>query len=317
MSWTDTFPVMSNEMVEQFEALSTPTDKAELNDWYAVSGIHNAQDNRHVVSTSLFWKPVNSSEKPYPAPTREILETERESDQHSTPWNSLIQPVLETVPALLSKFDDITVRVYLASDLEFLLPDLVEAGCEVYLMGSPSLAHAPGTAWRTLAFSDKDRLITLVDADQMRNVAHDIKRTRAMDKGGHSCWREPVITDHDDHGRIAYRPFKGSHLGISGGWPMEQLLHAFTWHFIRGTFPSTIEMPGCSPRPVSTGPWPDDGFEKWFLTVAMYPRWAAAGMLTFVPSGFHSSLLLMDVEYSAWANPKNELVIFPSSSCCG
>ena len=320
MSWTDSFPVMSEEMVVDFESLATPFEKEELAEWFGVQEIFNPQDKRHLACLSLFWKPASASESGFPAPTREILlpTGEREAEDGIEPWSQYFLPILETVPPLVSQVDDVTVRIYLAADLAFLVPDLVGAGCEVYLMRHPSLAHAPAVAWRVLAFSEKDRLVTLTDSTRLRDIALDIKRTRAMDQGGLACWREPVTFDFDPAGRVAYRPFKGCHLGLVGGWPMERLLHAFTWHFIRGNFPSFVELPGCSPKAISAEPWPDRGFEKWFLTVAMYPRWAAAGMLTFVPTGFHSSMLLMDIEYATWANPKSELVIFPSgASCCG
>jgi len=319
MSWTDAFPVMSEEMVEEFEALATPAEKAELEEWYGVKEIFNAQDKAHLVSFSIFWKPGSASKKAYPTPTREILMTagELELDLPFDPWLHEIQPVLDTVPALLGKFDDVTARVYLAADLDFLMPDFVEAGCEVYLMRHSSLAHAPGAAWRLLAFAEKDRLVTMIDSDGIRDVALDLNRTRAMQKTGLRCWREPICFDYDRSGKVIYNAFRGCHMGLVGGWPMEKLLHAFTWHSIRGNFSTMVELPGCGPKPIGSGHWPDFGFEEWFLTVVMYPRWAAGGMLTFVPTGTHSSLLLMDIEYVTWANPKSELVIFPSgSSCC-
>ena len=320
MSWTDTFPVMSAEMVDEFEALATPGEKAELEEWYGVKEIFNAQDKPHLVSFSVFWKPGSTANKAYPTPTREILMTAGKLglDLPFEPWSHHIQPVLDTVPALLSKFDDVTARVYLAADLDFLVPDFLEAGCEVYLMRHSSLAHAPGAAWRLLALGEKDRLVTMIDSDGIRDVALDLKRTRTMQKTGLGCWREPICIDYDNHGNVSYSAFKGCHLGLVGGWPMEKLLHAFTWHSIRGTVSTIIELPGCSPRPIGSGHWPNPGFEEWFLSVVMYPRLAASGMLTFVPGGTRSSLLLMDIEYVTWANPKSELVIFPSgSSCCG
>ncbi len=319
MSWTDAFPVMSDEMVEEFEARATPAEKAELEEWYGVKEIFNAQDKPHLVSFSLFWKPNNNSGKTYPTPTREILMTAGELglDLNHEPWPHYIQPVLDTVPALLSKFDDVAVRVYLAADLDFLVPDFEEAGCEVYVMRHSSLAHAPGVAWRLLAFAEKDRLVTMIDAGGIRDIALDIKRTRTMQKTGVGCWREPICSDYDGNGNVIYQAFRGQHMGLMGGWSMEKLLHAFTWHSIRRNFPTQVELPGCSPRPISRGYWPDSGFEEWFLTVAMYPRLAAEGMLTFVPAGTRSSLLLMDIEYVTWANPKSELVIFPAASCCG
>lgn len=320
MSWTDVFPVMTQEMVEEFEELATPAEKVELEELYGVKEIFNAQDKLHLVSFSVFWKPSKASKKVYPTPTREILMNAGELglDLRFEPWPHYIQPVLDTVPALLSKFDDIAARVYLAADLEFLVPDFVEAGCEVYLMRHPSVAHAPGVAWRLLAFAEKDRLVTMIDSDGIRDVALDIRRTRTMEKTGLACWREPVCFDYDGDGYMIYNAFRGSHMGLVGGWPMEKLLHAFTWHSMRNKFPTMLALPGCNPRPIGSGYWPDFGFEEWFLSVVMYPRLAAEGMLTFVPTGTHSSLLLMDIEYVTWSNPRSELVIFPAGTgCCG
>ena len=180
MSWTDAFPVMSEEVVEEYEMLATADEKLQLEEWYGVKETFNVKDKRHLVSVSLFWKPANITDPAYPEPTRDALSAGSGADPRSEPWERYIQPILETVPALLSKFDDVAVRVYLAADMDFLVPDLVQAGCEVYLMKHPSLAHAPGTAWRTLAFAEKDRLVTLEDSDRIRGKPHDLKRTRAM-----------------------------------------------------------------------------------------------------------------------------------------
>jgi hypothetical protein len=318
MSWTDAFPVMSEEMVEEFENLATPEERAELEEWYGVKEIFNAQDKPHLVSFSLFWKPSAASKKVYPKPTREILMIAGELglDLRFEPWPHYIQPVLDEVPKILEKLDDVVVRVYLAADLDFLIEDFVNVGCEVYLMRHPSLAHAPGIAWRVLAFEEKGRLVTMVDSDRLKGIAPDIMRTRLMQQTGFACWREPVSLDHDLVGKIIYKPIMGCQLGLVSGWPIKRLLHAFTWHSIRGNISTMIELPGCRLTPISNGHWPDYGFEEWFLAVAMYPRWAAAGMLTFVPFGFHSSLLLLDIEYATWANPKSELIIFPTGSCC-
>jgi hypothetical protein len=316
MSWTDVFPVMSEELIDEYEMLATAEEKLQLEEWYGVKETFNIKDTKHLVSVSLFGKPAKSLAPAHPNPTRDALSPRHEANAPSEPWERHIQPILETVPALLSKFNDTAVRVYLAADMDFLIPDLLQAGCEVCLMKHPSLAHAPGTAWRTLAFAEKNRWVTLADSDRIRSVAHDIKRTRALDQSGLGCWRTPLTADYDARGRVAYRPFRGRHIGLVGGWPMEQLLHAFTWHFARGSFPTEVKMPDCRPKPISAEPWPNSGFEEWFLAVAMYPRLATRGILTFVPTGFHSSLLLMDIEYATWANPKSEVVILPTTLNC-
>lgn len=318
MSWTEAFPVMGQDMVDEFLELATPEEKAELEEWYGVREVFNAQDKRHLVSFSLFWKPSSASKKVYPVPTREILMKAGELglDLRFEPWPHYVQPALDAIPGLLEEHDDVAVRVYLAADLDFLVEDFVAVGCEVYLMRHPSVAHAPGVAWRVLAFSERDRLVTMIDSDHMANVAGDITRTRAMDQVGLKCWRVPVAADLDGDGKIVYKPFIGRQIGAEGGWPMELLLHAFTWHSRRGSLPPVVDLPGCGPRPINLGYWPDFGFEEWFLAVVMYPRLAAAGMLTFVPSGASSDLLLLDIEYSAWANPNSQMVILNAAGCC-
>ncbi|MES2476507.1 MAG: hypothetical protein V4640_12060 [Verrucomicrobiota bacterium] len=319
MSWTESFPVMGEDMVDDYENLATPEEKAELEEWYGVKEIFNAQDKRHLVSFSLFWKPSSASKKVYPTPTREILQTAGELglDLRFEPWPHYIQPVLDAMPVLMEKYDDVTVRVYLAADLDFLVEDFVNVGCEVYLMRHPSLAHAPGVVWRVLAFAEKDRLVTMVDSDRLNEVIADIERTREMDRAGLKSWRVPVMIDTDGAGKVVYKSFIGCQIGAEGGWPMERLLHAFTWHSRRGSLPTLVDVPGCGVMPINHGYWPDFGFEEWFLTVVMYPRMAGAGMLTFVPTGASSSLLLLDIEYATWANPNSQLVIFPTESCCG
>jgi hypothetical protein len=318
MSWTELFPVMGEDLVDEYDQLATPEERAELNEWYGVKEVFNSQNKRHLVSLSLFWKPNCVGKSVYPTPTREILQKADESglDLDSAPWTQHIQPVLDAMPALLEKHNDVTVRIYLAADLDFLVNDLVNVGCEIYLMRHPSLAQAPGLSWRVLAFTEKNRLITTVNSDRLGDVAENIERTRAMDSAGLKCWRIPIVGDTDADGDVVYKSFIGGYMGGEGGWPMERLLHAFTWHVRRGTIPAVVDVPGCGVRPLNRGYWPDLGFEEWFLTVVMYPRMAGAGILTFVPTGAYSILLLFDVEYVTWANPNSQLVVFPGESCC-
>lgn len=320
MSWTEVYPVMDEDMVDEFETAATPEERTELEEWYGVREVFNAQpDKKHLLAFSLFWKPSAASKKVYPTPTREILMNAGELglDLRFEPWPHYIQPILDEVPKILEQFDDVAVRVYLAADLDFLVEDMVEAGCEVFLMRHPSIAHAPGVAWRVLAFAEKDRLVTMVDADRLKEVAADIERTRAMERTGLGTWRVPVMIDQDPEGKVVYKPFIGCQIGAKGGWPMERLLHAFTWHMMKGSIPTTVEIPGCGPRPINHGYWPDFGFEEWFLGVVMYPRMAGGGMLTFVPANASSTLLTLDVEYVTWSNPESQLVYFPVETCCG
>lgn len=319
MSWTESFPVMDDEMVDEFVQLATSDEKSQLEEWYAVEQIVNAQDKGHVLAMSLFWKPSISSEIAYPVPTREILKDPSALglELRFEPWPHYVQPILEQTPKILHKFPDVSVRVYLANDLDFLIEDLVEAGCEVFLMRHSSIAHSPGVVWRVLALEEKGRLVTIIDSDRIGEAAADIGRTQSMNESGLGTWRVPLLIDFSNEGKVGYKPFIGCQIGSRGGWPMKLLLHAFTWHSRRGTIPYEVEVPGCGIRPISEGRWPEFGFEEWFLGVAMYPRMAAEGFLTFIPGSGRSALLPLDVEYATWANPNSQLVYFPVDSCCG
>jgi hypothetical protein len=318
MSWTESFPVMDDDMLAEFEELATPEERNELEEWFGVARIFNPQDKPQILALSLFWKPSSDKKEPYPQPTREILKNAGSMglNLRFEPWPHYIQPVLDETPRILQQVDNVAVRVYLAADLEFLVPDLIEAGCEVYLMRHPSIAHAPGVAWRVLALGEENKLVTIVDSDRIGGAVADLERTRTMELAGLAAWRVPVLIDQDQGGAVAYKPIIGCQIGAMGGWPVESLLHAFTWHSRRGSIPTMVEMPGCGPRPINLGYWPEFGFEEWFLGVVMYPRLAAGGLLTFVPANGKSCLLTLDIEYATWANPSSQLVHFPVETCC-
>ena len=152
MSWTDIFPVFTDEMVDEFHRAATPDEKAELEEWYGVEQVFNLQDRRHIAGISLFWKNVKASDPDLPEPTRDRMKRARELGLalRYDPWEHYVEPLLREVPVLRVQFPNVVFRVHLAKDLEFLVPDLVEAGCEVQLMKSSSIRLAPGALWRYL-----------------------------------------------------------------------------------------------------------------------------------------------------------------------
>lgn len=313
MSWTEVFPVFTDSMVEEYETSATQDERAELEEWYGVEQIFNAQDKPHIASFSLFWKNLCAVDPDLPAPTREIMQQARARGLaiRFDPWDHYVMPLLQHIPRLMDQFPEVVFRVHLARDMEFLIPDFVKAGCEVWWMKSPSIRFAPGGLWRFLPYGEKDKLVTVADTDRMVHVPDDIHRTLAMADAGLGAWRVPVPNDHSAHDTVGYSPFIGCHSGIQGGWPVRQLLDAFTWHCLRGTMPDLAEIPHCPPRPIKGTVWPDYGFDEWFLTAAIYPRVAAAGVLSFVPSSVRSQLLTLDIEYVTWANRDSQLVYFP------
>ena len=73
---------------------------------------------------------------------------------------------------------------------------------------------------------------------------------------------------------------------------------------------SMVHCPGKGKVAVAQPDWPDYGFDEWFLTAALYPRIAAAGVLTLVPASARSLFLPVDIEFTTWANPASQLVYF-------
>jgi len=314
MSWTEVFPIFTDEMVEVFEKEASSAERAELEEWYGVAEVFNSQpDCRHIVSVSLFWKNVRLKDGELPEPSRELMQQAQEKGLalRFRPWDHYVQPILDTVPQLRERFPEIVFRVHLASDLVFLVDDLIEAGCEVLLMKSSSIRFAPGGLWRFLPFDEEGKLVTVVDIDRIAEIEGDIERTLVMDSAGVDAWRTPVTADLTSDDRVTYLPFMGCQFGVRGGMlETRKLLDAFTWHALRGTVDFLVMYPGRGPLPILSHKWPDYGFDEFFMTLAAYPRLAMGGMLTFVPSGAQSLLLLLDIEYVTWGNPNSELVFF-------
>jgi hypothetical protein len=321
MSWPDVFPTFSEEQFDDYYETATPAEKAELEEWYGVEKILNPQpDAREIVSLSLFWKPVESGTPDYPAPTLEILQNAVElgyADRFN-PWDHYVAPILDHTPEILAQNPDLSIRVYLAKDLEFLAEDLTRAGCEVHLMKSSSIKQAPGSLWRFLPLSEEGKLVTVTDTDRLPAIEHDLARTRMMAQTEVGTWRVPVPNDLTDDFRVCYIPFIACQFGVKGGLlEVDDLLKAFTWNCLHNKVDPSVILPNCGPLPMLRHTWPDYCFDEFFLAVAAYPRLAQDGMMTFIPGNGSSQLMTLDIEYTTWGNPASEVIYFPSGSCCG
>ncbi|RYD76742.1 MAG: hypothetical protein EOP84_16485, partial [Verrucomicrobiaceae bacterium] len=229
-----------------------------------------------------------------------------------------VRPLLEHVPEITRKFAGVVVRVYLAKDMEFLAEELAVAGAEVHVMKSSSIRFAPAGLWRFLPFAEEGKRVTVTDVDRLNDIEPDLARSRTMDDTGVGAWRVPVPVDFTNDQLVSYLPFMGCQFGVRGGTiEVRQLLDAFTWHARKGNIDPVVVFPGCGPLRIQSHKWPDYGFDEFFMTVAVYPRIAQQGMLTFVPSFTKSQILSLDIEYVTWGNPNSELIYFTSGNCCG
>ncbi len=318
MSWTQVFPVLTDELVSEYQQAATKEERREAKEWFRVERIINAQDMPHVVPFALYNRPLRKHLPDFPAPTPKNLRKMTDTAGGTVPsfHKHQVLPMIKGAKALRKERPDVVVRVYLAKDLEFLADDLVEAGCEVCVMAHSSLRHSPGALWRFLPLAEKGRVVTLSDPTYSKRVISDIGRTDAMLQAGLGVWRVPYLGSRMSD----YRPIARAQFGATSGFPIQRLVEALIWHTKKKSIAKTCTPPGgCGPMPIAETSWPDIGFDEWFLLAALYPRVARKGVLTFANAGATSLILPLDIEYATWANPRSEVVYFGEAAkgCCG
>lgn len=313
MSWSDVFPILSDEMVTEFTDIASPAEQLELDEWFGVSEVFNARTvpGQHVVAASLFWKNAKAEDPELPALSRELLKQAPKLSlvRRFSPWEHYVQPLLDGAEMLAEERPEIVFRVYLAADMAFLVEDFVERNCEVQLMRGSSIRHNPGAMWRFLAL-EHDGLVTITDSDRAPEILHDIERTELTVKHGLGHWRVAYIWGEGEHDCSHYRTVMACQFGSALSLPAGRLMRAMLWHTRRGSLPTTCRK-GADNHVIAFGSnWPDYGFDEWFLNVAVYPRIAYSGVLTFVPWNDRklNHWFALDIEYVTWANPKSEIL---------
>lgn len=336
MSWTEVFPVLSGEMTDAFEAQASGAERKRYDNWFGISSIFPPQKERkgagtiaertkdsgqkrrgnvrHIVSATFFWKHVMGTDPELPTPTKERLVMAKRLGlvKRFSPWESYVEPLVRWTPRAVERHPEVEFRLYLASDLDFLIPELTALGWEIHLMRSPSVRFCPGAFWRFLVL-EENALVTLIDTDRMNVVDGEIARTELMHKMRLGLWRVPGYYEVDNDravDRIRYRPLLAGHFGARGGLPVRQLIDAFVWHTERGTMPALAKVPGRGEVPIHYVKWPDYGLDEWFLLAALYPRLVRGGTLSFIPTDARSFLLPLDIEYVTWANRRSEIMYF-------
>jgi hypothetical protein len=314
MSWTDIFPHFDDDDLAVFDEASTNEDREKLAELFQVVEVINPRLAEHVVSASLFWKPTDPPRGPMPPVTRELLQDPAAhgfEGRQSNPWKHYVEPLFAGARILAEKRPDVVFRVYLANDLAFVISELVEAGCEVYLMESSSIGMQPGMMWRFLALEHQG-LVTVTDSDRAQDVIHDVERTERVAEAGLSHWRV-AYTCGQEAARQAlpthYRPVLACQFGSAKAYPMKYLMSAFIWSCWHGKISTELGL-GPERRMVIMGShWPDYGFDEWFLQTAFFPRMAFHGVLSFVPWGDRSlnQWFALDIEYCTWANLRSEI----------
>lgn len=311
LGWSKYFPALTDAHVEEYMSSVSSSEKQEFDSWLEVERIYNAQRGKRILSVSLFWKNVDHWTPDLPTPSLELLQNARQLGlvTRFEPWTHYVLPVIQGAQKLKQAYPDVDVRVYLAKDLEFLVP-LLEPFCEVRLMKHSSIRHNPGAFWRFLALEDEAESVTIIDADMMGGdyVQGVLKRTSEMLKSDTATWRVPNTHEVDAEDLFVYRPITACGFGTRCKLPIRTLIEAFIWHYRRGLFPKMVEHPERGPLLHFQHPWPGYGPDEWFLATAIYPRLLPYGLTTYSPQKKAPFLFPLDTSLVASMNPKSRIV---------
>lgn len=313
MSWSEFFPILDDEMVEQACSAATAVDRANFEQDFGVQSVSGPPGRaEHIVSISLFFKSRWDGDGEVGRVTEEVLKYPERHGLTPTynPWAHYVQPILDHGPRLLERPVPTRLRVHLAADLAFLKPRLEEFA-EVWLMRSSSQRSAPGMLWRFLPLDDHPGLTTVLDADLLKWVEPKLRTTEHLREIGLPFWRIPVTDDYDERsGRALYRTIAGCYWGAAAKLPTRRLLFAHRMAQKQGLLGTMARHPRTGAEaPIFGADWPDYGADEFFLNTAMYPRMAEGGMLTLCPRPSRSFFLLLDIEYATWAN-RNSMLDF-------
>lgn len=307
VSWTDIYPCLSEEMLDAYQSEVTPSDEKEFSEWFAVQRVFNPKKGRHLVSTSFFQRSgeVSDGSQQLARPPQERFPDDETSFEFSL--------LLEGIRHIGATRPQVVFRVYLAVDLEMLVAPLVEAGCEVFLMNSPSCHQAAARMWRFLAL-EEDRWTTFTQPVFGTEMIHDVERSEEIMKTDLGFWRSPRLVGSKSQRMDArsYRPIDPDHFGSKGGLPAGLLMRALIWHCRSGTMETRcVEFDGSRGYPVEGSKWPSDKFAEWFLLAAVFPRVAFDGVFTFLiwQRKTLSHWYALDIEYVTWANPGSEVLV--------
>jgi hypothetical protein len=146
-----------------------PEKRAFLDNLFKIKKVYQRQpvSKKKVLSYSLFFKPpfLHMNQ---PKINEKSIYQNNAAIKHYSSFNTIyLKPLINQLKTFRNHYPaDWIARVYVAADLEFLVPKLLFPGVEIYVMNSNSLAAAPGSMWRFLVFGDNSVQIAYVkDAD--------------------------------------------------------------------------------------------------------------------------------------------------------
>lgn len=302
MSWSDYYPIFTDEMVQAYESECPEREISLVRKFFEIDRIINSQAQSHIVALSLAGVPPG-----VPPEALNLYSELEDPEMIIGNWKSALRDKQRYFEDLKNSHPDTVVRIYLAAHLDSLIPMFTDAGFEIHLMTSDADCFGLSKLWPLLALNDGDHLVTLTTLDGLKSVVTDVTRTKATSEAGLQIWRTPFGSSFSKP-VPTYFPISSGSFGSTQGLPIKLLLESFLWHSMKETLPMEIVFPGAGSRRIDEADWRHKNYNEWFAALAIYPRAACGGTLTFLLIRDHPPLTCVDLEYVSWANPESQVI---------
>lgn len=261
---------------------SHPEFHETLDSYFRIKRIINPRKSTKVISYSLFWKPQQD------VTIEKVFEKRRFKNKDTSFFEHFVKPIISNIEYFKSTEKRTTLRIYLAADLEFLIPYFDSSNVEIYLMESCSLGHSPGAMWRFLPLSDKSlNVVCMHDADDFENQRY-IRKVNEWLNEPHTSgfYRLYNHKGKEDLNTVNYSPILAGRFGAKKWlvFDIEKAMKGYILH--RMLFCDETRHP----RDVAQGShiwgfgnqFPDYGFDERFLKHVLYYYAANQRQLTLI-----------------------------------
>jgi hypothetical protein len=247
-----------------------PESHERLSSLFRIKEKINEQSKKKLVVYSLFWKPqifVNEGT---------IYEIKRWKNKTCSFFEKYVQPIICSIKYFQNNEQDTAIRIYLAYDLKFLIPQLSSPNVEIFLMELSSSGHSPGAMWRFLSLSEAgSKYISIRDSDDEVSQSVEAKINQWFhDHNTSGFYRLGSYKLKESFKEALYSPIQAGRFGAKNltGIDIEKAIKGFILH--RELYPFEKRHPRDIAYPEHPQGWgnmmPSYGFDERFLKHVIY-----------------------------------------------
>lgn len=291
-----------------FEEQATADERREITDMFSVRKTVGTPTSTEILACSLFCRPPDVGPV-WDPPTRQNVHQIRARAGRMSWWEAYAAPLFRNLHRLPFTYPNREVHLYLAADLDWLVPDLTLPGVVIHVMNHSSIAAVPGMMWRYLAHD-------LPGVTEIYNVDIEDSWTSLRIFEPHvEAWRKSQLAlfrhynphewSPDVKDLLVYRPLVGCHLFYrpQPDFSAFKSCCASVWLAMKNRFPTTMNHPWRGDVPMFGHRWPDYGFDESYLQHILYPHFLPRGIYSHWHTSRSEVLFPLDLFATAKANP--------------